>query len=241
MPIEDMLFRVLDRLSEGRITRRLSKRLLSDRLKIHGPGVLKKLIWDYEYSRGLWDYMDPSVMLEAQPIAHLVEIHSNNGCILDMGCGTGRLLRELNPTTFTQYTGVDISEIAIESAITRCQDFPLHEGKAEFIVADILEFRPQRDYDVIVFQECLFYLKRDQIVEIVSRYSTHLTQNGAIITRFFNKDRYGWIMDLLREKARECERYLEDESTVILICKLSFLLFFIFQDYWEITNFLQCF
>src|SRR5437879_5875369 len=59
--------------------------------------------------------------------------------VLDLGCGTGALLRHLPATV--AYLGVDLDPSYVERALQR------RRGRAEFVCADISEYEPRRDFD----------------------------------------------------------------------------------------------
>src|ERR1043165_6371107 len=85
-------------------------------LKRWGSLEVRSKIWNREFAAGHWNYMDETV---TDPIYRLIETHSNNGAILDVGCGTGNTSIELKRDKYTNYTGVDISQVAIDKAISR--------------------------------------------------------------------------------------------------------------------------
>ncbi|CAD6559874.1 Ubiquinone biosynthesis O-methyltransferase, mitochondrial [Paraburkholderia kirstenboschensis] len=73
--------------------------------------------------------------------------------VLDVGCGTGILARWLSGAAISSYLGIDLSEAAIEKA--RQSNI---QG-AEFAVADGTAFKTSQLFDVIVFNEVLYYIR----------------------------------------------------------------------------------
>ena len=71
--------------------------------------------WDLEYRSGNWDYLGG---LQEVPrysvVAGYVGYFNSRSRILEIGCGTGILLRYIRHLDFTHYQGVDISGAAIE-------------------------------------------------------------------------------------------------------------------------------
>ncbi|MFA9272389.1 MAG: trans-aconitate 2-methyltransferase [Baekduiaceae bacterium] len=96
--------------------------------------------------------------------------------ILDVGCAQGILQCDLHYGT---YTGIDLSD----DAIARAQ--PRADAHTTFDVADAATYTPARPYDVIVFNECLYYL-RDP-VGVAQRYLEHLTPGGVIVISMFDR------------------------------------------------------
>jgi SAM-dependent methyltransferase len=73
--------------------------------------------------------------------------------LLDFGCGVGRLAPLMRDLGF-DYLGVDLSPVAIDQARTA-------HPSAAFEVADIVSFRTERRFDVIVVWSVLLHLVRD--------------------------------------------------------------------------------
>lgn len=75
--------------------------------------------------------------------------------VLDLGCGIGLLAPALIEHGF-QYTGVDVSVVAVEQARQNCRD-----GRAEFVVADLVAYEDPRQFDVVVASYVLVHLVED--------------------------------------------------------------------------------
>ena len=106
--------------------------------------------------------------------------------ILDVGCGYGALVKYLKTEDYSSYLGIDLSDNAIYKA--RKTNFQ----KSEFLIADAHQFHPKKTFDVIIFNEVLYYL--DCQMEVVGRYSEFLENSGYFIFSFF-----GGREDLVQE------------------------------------------
>lgn len=99
--------------------------------------------------------------------------------LLDLGCAGATLARSLGPE-FERYTGVDISDVAIATA----REYLAATGSSlqhQLAVSTVQDYQPQRDFDVIVFNEVMYYLPLNQIAACVRRYAGFLTTNGVIL------------------------------------------------------------
>jgi predicted O-methyltransferase YrrM len=101
---------------------------------------------DFAYRRRAYDYLDSIAMAPRMAsIAGYVHMLGVNK-VLDVGCGTGFLLSFLDPAV--EYTGVDISRTAVDTARQR------HAGREQthFYVADFRQWEvPENAFDAIVW------------------------------------------------------------------------------------------
>src|SRR5262245_53453919 len=111
------------------------------------------LDWDREYREGKWEGLrDPDECLRYAVLAAF--IGADRGppkLVLDLGCGPGILREYLSDESIHRYTGVDVSAEAVEQARARG-----HE-RSVFVDASLDEWEPDLTYDVIVFNEVLYY------------------------------------------------------------------------------------
>ena len=126
--------------------------------------------WDQQYADGVWDYM-ANELGRYSVIAGYCQSFKPTGRVLDVGCGVGLLARQLSPQT--SYFGIDLSGVAIEQA--RQMGVP----GAEFAMADATSFQPIDLFDIIIFNECLWYFKEP--AEQVQRYIQFLAPGGVLI------------------------------------------------------------
>jgi 2-polyprenyl-3-methyl-5-hydroxy-6-metoxy-1,4-benzoquinol methylase len=95
------------------------------------------------------------------------------GSLLDVGCGQGVLQRRLRALGYARYLGIDGSQEAIARAQTE------RDARTEFRCADAESFTPQDRFDVIVYNEVLYYLKDP--VDVVRRLARALNPDGIVI------------------------------------------------------------
>ena len=121
-------------------------------------------------------------------------VHSHGRRLLELGCGHGRLLQLLTLIEFDKYLGLDVSEEALNQA--RALDI----DKASFVCANFDEWQSPDLFDVIVFNESLYYARRPQ--ETIRRYRDMLTDGGSLIVSMY---RYGNTQGIWSRIRREFE------------------------------------
>lgn len=182
-------------------------------LKKWGNSSLKKAIWDAEFSSGQWDYLEHTT---DDPIYHYLEKYSNSGSILDLGCGSSNTGNELDVSKYVIYTGVDISESAIQKAFTRSINNERKE-KNEYFCADIAVYVPRMRYDVILFRESIFYIPKGRIKGVLDRYSDYLKDSGVIIVRMCDRNKYKSIVRLIETTYQVFDRSSLSDMNIILV------------------------
>jgi SAM-dependent methyltransferase len=90
--------------------------------------------------------------------------------VLDVGCGEGILQRRM---AYGRYLGVDLNAEAIRRARPRA------DATTEFHVAPGESFEPMGLFDVIVFNESLYYIA--QPVPVFAHYRRFLKTDGIMI------------------------------------------------------------
>jgi ubiquinone/menaquinone biosynthesis C-methylase UbiE len=99
--------------------------------------------------------------------------------ILEIGCGNGKRLKELQKRGFT-VTGIDPSSAAIEDA-------KKNGVNALVGTADELKFQ-KKSFNVIIFGFCLYLCDREDLFQIASEANRVLNDNGHIfILDFYSK------------------------------------------------------
>ena len=98
---------------------RIKKAIKARLIKRWGSASAKKILWDQEFASGQWDYLERT---NSDPIYAYLEKYSEGGSILDLGCGGGNTSNELNYAKYENYTGIDVSEVAIRKAEARSRE-----------------------------------------------------------------------------------------------------------------------
>jgi 2-polyprenyl-3-methyl-5-hydroxy-6-metoxy-1,4-benzoquinol methylase len=160
----------------------LASRVVSwEQARGKGDTPIPQSLWEQQYGEGHWDFLHTlgelgrfSVM-----VGYLREL-APEGAILDVGCGEGLLYKRLQPRS-SPYLGLDISASAIEKARV------LSSGS--FVCADAEHFVVSGTYDVIVFNESLYYFSDP--VGTVARYAASLRPRGILLVSTFLRSRRG--------------------------------------------------
>jgi len=143
----------------------------------------KRAKWDSQYNQGKWQILkSPQEEERFRALANLVKKYTPNGNILEIGCGEGLLLSMLE-NDYISFIGVDISSVAVKRAQHLSND------KTKFIIADMEKFKTNNRFDVIIFNESIYYAKSPLL--LLKRYKQFLSLNGVIATSIFDNGTAG--------------------------------------------------
>lgn len=191
-----------------------TRNVLRGLLQAYGTRNLKRQLWNIEFAQGRWDCLDRT---PGDCVYPYVEKFVNNGAILDLGCRSGSTGNELGATTYQHYTGVDISDVAIEKARKRTTE-NRRGDKNHYFQSDIFSYVPARQYHVILFRDSIYYVPRGKIKAMLDRYSKYLKECGVFIMRMYNgSDKYKAIVDTIESNFEVVEKYLSDQPKAIVI------------------------
>lgn len=153
------------------------------------------------YTDGRWAYMNgPAESHRYSIIAGCCDYYvSNDRTILDVGCGEGILQRRLR---YTNYIGVDMNPQAITLARSS------ENENTKFVLAEAERFQPDAAYDVIIFNESLYYIPNP--IGVFNRYRAFLKQAGIMIVCMFQTN-------LARKLWKELQRAEMRELTAVKI------------------------
>ncbi len=138
---------------------------------------LAKNFWEESYSNGYGDVLSSNKeRTRYEQIVNVILNKNGRKHVLDLGCGTG-LLENLLPTGYT-YTGVDFSQRAIDTAILNKKHV-----ESRFFCDDICSYDAHNKFDIIVFNETLYYISDP--CGVVQRFSKYLSKDGLFIISIY--------------------------------------------------------
>jgi SAM-dependent methyltransferase len=124
-----------------------------ERSRGFGDSPKQKATWNVEYRDGRWAYMGQQRELARYWILiGFMDALRGRGEYLDVGCGDGVLFERFKALGYERYVGVDISDVAV-AKLSRYNDH-----RTYFVQGDGDEYEPPGSFDVIIFNESLYYL-----------------------------------------------------------------------------------
>lgn len=184
----------------------MTNKFRSSNLKIRVYNILIKLlkpimekftpsakeIWENQYKGGKWDYLKQlSQHSRYSLIIGYIQELKKNAKILDVGCGEGILSQKICSSYYSYYKGIDFSKEAIEMAKEK------KSNKDSFEIVDAFKYQSSEKFDVIVFNEILYYFKDNKILDLVNKYEKFLTDKGIFIVSMYFNERTNYISKLL--------------------------------------------
>lgn len=165
----------------GRAARRAWRRFILGPLGHGRPFAAGE--WDEQYRTGKWRYLESlDQMAHYAVIAGYVRRLCPSGTILELGCGTGLLLRELEGLPIARYTGVDLSEEALlqarELAAEAAPSIPW-----DFQIGDFDRYTPDERVDLVIFAESLYYAARP--LDVLERFRPFIRNGGTMIVSMY--------------------------------------------------------
>jgi 2-polyprenyl-3-methyl-5-hydroxy-6-metoxy-1,4-benzoquinol methylase len=135
--------------------------------------------WDKEYASGDWARLEKNFA----EIGHYGVIYNyarflQARTILDVGCGHGVLIPLLKSLSYEHYLGIDLSSVAIRMATETHGD-----ARTSFSAADAAAFKSDNTFDLIIFNECLYYLKDPR--SLMADYKKWLRPGGHFLVSMY--------------------------------------------------------
>jgi len=106
----------------------------------------------------------------------------SNASILDIGCGTGSLIKALNNLGYTHTQGIDLSEEQVKMSTV----FGV-EGVEQADVNEFLQDK-QSEYDIIFAVDLIEHLGKDELVRFLKMVYSSLKPGGQVVFRTPNMD-----------------------------------------------------
>lgn len=183
-------------------------------LLARGTSTIKRTLWNSEFASGQWDAL---ARTEGDCLYPHLERYLNGGSVLDLGCGLGNTGTELAAEAYSHYAGVDISDVAIDVATKKTEE----EGRAEkneYFRADILSYRPARQFDVILFRESIYYVAGPPLKGLLARYAQFLKQSGVFMVRLWTgTGKYSDIVEFLEGNYTIVEKHVSQPAGPVIL------------------------
>lgn len=171
--------------------------------------------WNYQYGKGLWDGLKAMDELArfSVIVGYIKFLKPGQPDILEIGCGEGLLQQRLQTQNYGRYVGTDISDLAIQKAAQDAGD-----DKCTYLVADMDTYQPDGTFDLIVFNEVIYYSKHP--LKTLQRLSTYLKPEGLLIVTINDHKHSAELWNAIKDGLQ-----LVDEATTITskgmcVCKV---------------------
>jgi 2-polyprenyl-3-methyl-5-hydroxy-6-metoxy-1,4-benzoquinol methylase len=147
------------------------------RWRPYRPITTTRQQWDAEFANGRWSYLNGlAESSRYSVITGYCHCLKPGARILDLACGEGVLRERLSADRFSCYVGLDISLAAVQRARCRAPQ----DAQTAFVVADVGTYSPAvLPWDVIVFNECLYYFADP--LSVATRYRAALAADGLMV------------------------------------------------------------
>ncbi len=135
---------------------------------------------EHQFQNNKWDWL--AVLDELPRYSVLIgchRYHNNGGSILDLGSGQGLLLKRFSPADYSEYMAVDYSGTALKQI--ECNE------KIQTAEADLTTYVPPKQYDSVIFNESLYYVKNP--IKQLERYMDYVTASGSIFLSIHRKNK----------------------------------------------------
>jgi 2-polyprenyl-3-methyl-5-hydroxy-6-metoxy-1,4-benzoquinol methylase len=154
--------------------------------------------WDHAMSKSnASTYLGHTITVDAANAmtANLISYYAcANPSVLDVGCCAASLVPSLD--SYSRYHGIDVSPFAIRTGLSELSNYPGVNLEA----IDIRDFATDQVWDVITFNEVLYYLSSDEAVHQVERYSRFLSGSGILCIAMKDDPKSAVIFSLLQSK-----------------------------------------
>ncbi|MDT0559510.1 class I SAM-dependent methyltransferase [Ichthyenterobacterium sp. W332] len=143
----------------------------------------RKMRWDRQYKKGKWDYLknDTEAYRYRKIIDYVKTYGTKNPSILDLGAGEGVLNEHFIDFDYSFFEGVDYSKVSIDKANKK------QLRNSTFTVADLHHYKPNRHFDIIIFNEAFYYIHDSERARVLNIILDHLNIGGLLITSIYKE------------------------------------------------------
>ena len=173
---------------------------------------LRQKRWDKEYGTGKWEYMQSIEELGRYSAIMGYCRYLKARSVLDVGCGDGNLATLL--PGLDAYIGIDISAIALRKG----QNLADINSNYCFVEADFDVYVPSSTFDLIVFNESLYYSKSP--LQTLIAYQKAMSSEGFIAVSMYKNLRAAKIWDMINETFETIDETHVQQRNAGWICRL---------------------
>jgi SAM-dependent methyltransferase len=155
--------------------------------------------WEVEYRKGLWTHLHSDrEFAHYTVVAGYIQRGRKSFSLHDVGCGEGVILNYLDCALIRSYTGVDIAQAAIDK-------IPLRRSQDRFIRSNLEDYVPNGQWDVILFNEILYYTS-DPVAQL-RKFERSLMPKGCFVISMHRKaNPLAWNNRCIRKVRRYFQR-----------------------------------
>lgn len=135
-----------------------------------------------QYRRGRWARLGGS---RRPAVVDLVAELAAGGAVVEFGCGEGHLALAVEPAAYSSWVGFDIARVAVERARQRAGS-----DRCRFEVLDCTAWPGASGVQLIVAEECLYYLRGADLRRFLERCRASLAPEGAMLVTFSRAGRH---------------------------------------------------
>jgi len=182
----------------SRLKTRLNYFLYTAILNRFGYGNrVSKGVWEQQYSNGTWNYLfSEDEAGHYFSICSQIKKNTEAYSILDIGCGNGVLYDYLhkNLADSLLYSGIDISENAVEVAKTRFPSSEFNKVDYEYAVVS-------GRFDVVVFNETLYYFIKP-MKTLAKAFRENLKNDGVLVISMCEDAKHNGLWERINTEYR---------------------------------------
>lgn len=172
---------------------------------------------DYAFVADLYDHVVP--YRERPDIAFYVEAaEANDGPVLEIGCGTGRVLIPTARAGF-EIVGLDLSTNMLEICRKRLQKEPEEvQARAQLIEADMCDFDLGRTFSLatIPFRPFQHLMTIDDQLACLRTIHRHLVGGGKLVFDIFNPSLHTLVRDDLGQEVGEEPQFITPDGRRVI-------------------------
>jgi len=161
---------------------------------------LETLVWNAEWASGRWNSLD----VINQDSLDIVKKYARNGRIVELGCGSGALIGQVETSCFSHYLGFDISRSAIRRARSR------NLKQCEFQVGK-MQAAAFETADLIIIQEALYYLEEPEQRALIKSCVERLSPGGVFYVAVHDANQFAPLIASVRQSGSVVEERLRKD------------------------------